>query len=450
MSPTLARPVIIFAVLAALWAGGVSAQSAGFAITNVTLIDGSGAPPTPTMTVIVNGGRIATIGRAGSVRVPQDAIVVDGTGRFLIPGLWDMHVHVGSYEDGVKVLPRFVGYGITGVRDMASPPDDILRLRRDTSNSAILGPEIVAAGPILQGPLPFKLPPLVRTVTEADATQIVAELKAKGVDFIKVGDTLTREAYFAVAAESKRVGLRFVGHLPVSVSPSEASSIGQHSIEHFGSAGFRGVLIACSTEEAELSTYVQDALTATRAGGPSPDEKVYRSEFTSRLVETYDTRKATILFGVFAQNDTWHVPTLVALRNVWDDQRSRLSASNAAAGDRVWTKTLAMFADMRKAGVKSLAGSDLPIAQGVPPLHDELVALVGAGMTSMDALQAATRMPAEFLGRLATEGTVEVGKKANLVLLYGNPIADISNTRHVAAVILGSRLIRAEDLQSVR
>ena len=254
MNRTLARPVIIFAVLAALCAGGVSAQSAGFAITNVTLIDGSGAPPTPTMTVIVNGGRIATIGRAGSVRVPQDAIVVDGTGRFLIPGLWDMHVHVGSYEDGVKVLPRFVGYGITGVRDMASPLDDILRLRRDTSNSTILGPEIVAAGPILQGPLPFKLPPLVRTVTEADATQIVAELKAKGVDFIKVGDTLTREAYFAVAAESKRVGLRFAGHLPVSVSASEASSVGQHSIEHFGSAGFRGVLIACSTEEAELST----------------------------------------------------------------------------------------------------------------------------------------------------------------------------------------------------
>ena len=177
---------------------------------------------------------------------------------------------------------------------------------------------------------------------------------------------------------------------------------------------------------------------------------MYRCEFTSRLVETYDTRKATSLFGVFAQNDTWHVPTLAALRNVWDDQRSRLSASNAAAGDRVWTKTLALFADMRKAGVKSLAGSDLPIAKGVPPLHDELVALVGAGMTSMDALQAATRMPAEFLGRLATEGTVEVGKKANLVLLYGNPIADISNTRHVAAVILGSRLIRAEDLQSVR
>lgn len=401
------------------------------------------------MTVIVNGGRITTIGRAGSVPVPHDAIVVDGTGKFLIPGLWDMHVHVGSYQDGVKVLPRLVGYGITGVRDMASPPDDILRLRRETDDSTILGPQIVAAGPILQGPLPFKLPPLVRTVTEADAAQSVAELKTRGVDFIKVGDTLTRDAYFAVAAETKRLGLPFAGHLPVSVSASEATASGQRSMEHFGSAGFRGVLIACSTDETELSTYVRDALTAARAGGPSPDEKVYRAEFTSRLVDTYDTRKAMMLFGLFARNDTWQVPTFAALRTVWNGQRSKLSALDAAAGDRVWTKMLAMFADMRNAGVKTLAGSDLPVANGVPPLHDELVALVGAGTTSVDALQAATRSPAEFLGRLATEGTVEVGKKANLVLLDANPIADISNTRQVAAVILSGRLIRGPDLQKI-
>jgi imidazolonepropionase-like amidohydrolase len=333
---------------------------------------------------------------------------------------------------------------------MASPPDDILRLRRETDDSTILGPQIVAAGPILQGPLPFTLPPLVRTVTEADAAQTVAELKAKGVDFIKVGDTLTREAYFAVAAESKRLGLPFAGHLPVSVSASEAASSGQRSIEHFGSAGFRGVLIACSTDEMELSTYVRDALTAARAGGPSPDEKVYRAEFTSRLVDTYDTRKATALFGLFVRDDTWQVPTFAALRTVWNGQRSKLSTRDAATGDRVWTKTLAMFADMRNAGVKMLAGSDLPIADGVPPLHDELVAMVGAGMTSMEALQAATRSPAEFLGRLATEGTVEVGKKANLVLLDASPITDITNTRHVAAVILTGRLIRGADLQKIR
>src|SRR5258708_39089680 len=109
-----------------------------------------------------------------------------------------------------------------------------------------------------------------------------------------------------------------------------------------------------------------------------------------------------------------------------------------------------MFTDMRKAGVKTLVGSDLPMASGVPALHDELVALVAAGMTSMEALQAATRSPAEFLGRLPTEGTVEVGKKANLVLLDANPLADISNTRHVAAVILTGRLIRGAELQKIR
>jgi imidazolonepropionase-like amidohydrolase len=199
-----------------------------------------------------------------------------------------------------------------------------------------------------------------------------------------------------------------------------------------------------------LSTYVREALATALAGGPSPDQKVYQAAFTSRLVETYEARKATALFRLFARNNTWQVPTFAALRTVWDGQRSRLSAPDAAAGDRVWTKTLAMFGDMRKAGVKTLAGSDFPITNGVPPLHDELVALVAAGITSIEALQAATRSPAEFLGRLATEGTVEVGKNANLVLLDANPVADISNTRRVVAVILNGRLVRGADLQNIR
>jgi hypothetical protein len=179
MMSTLARLVTVVALMAALWADGLRAQSNAVALTNVTLVDATGAPPSPAMTVIVNGDRITAIGRADSIRVPRGAILVDGTGKFLIPGLWDMHVHIGSYEDGVKVLPRLVGYGITGVRDMASPIDDILRLRQESTDRVLLGPQIVAAGPILQGPLPFRLPPLVRTVTEADANQTVAELKAK-------------------------------------------------------------------------------------------------------------------------------------------------------------------------------------------------------------------------------------------------------------------------------
>ena len=152
--------------------------------------------------------------------------------------MWDMHVHIGGYDEGTKVLPRLVAYGITGVREMASPVDDILRLRRESADGTLLGPQIVAAGPILQRPLPFRTPPLVRTVTDADAKQVVDDLQAKGVDFIKVGDTLTRDAYFGIASEAKRLGLPFVGHLPVSVTALEATQAGQRSIEHFGSAAF--------------------------------------------------------------------------------------------------------------------------------------------------------------------------------------------------------------------
>jgi hypothetical protein len=232
-----------------------------------------------------------------------------------------------------------------------------------------------------------------------------------------------------IASEAKRLGLPFAGHLPVSVTALEATQAGQRSIEHFGSAGFRNVLIACSSAEAELISEVRDALASALAGGPSPDEKLYRSEFLTRLVETYDRRKAAALFSAFKRNGTWQVPTFGALRSAWDARRAQLNPDDAAATDSAAKKTVEMFADMRKAGVKVLAGSDLPVSTGAPPLHDELVALVRAGMTPLEALRASTRNAAEFIGRLADEGTVEAGKKANLVLLEADPLTDIANTR---------------------
>jgi hypothetical protein len=216
-----------------------TAQSNAIAVTNVTLIDGTGARPR-VVTVIVEGDRITAIARSGRERIPTGATIVDSRDKYLIPGMWAMHVHIGGYDEGAKVLPRLVAYGITGVRDMASPVDDVLRLRRETADGTLLGPQIVAAGPILQRPLPFKTPPLIRTVTDANAKQVVDDLQANGVDFIKVG-ALTRDAYFGIASEAKRLALPFAGHLPVPVTALEATQAGQRTIEHFGSAGFRNV-----------------------------------------------------------------------------------------------------------------------------------------------------------------------------------------------------------------
>jgi imidazolonepropionase-like amidohydrolase len=426
-----------------------AAQSNVIAFTNVTLIDGTGARPR-VVTVIVKGDRIAAIDRSGRERMPAGATIVDGRGKYLIPGMWDMHVHIGGYQEGTKVLPRLVANGIIGVRDMASPVDDILRLQRESAEGDLVGPQIVAAGPILQRPLPFKTPPLVRTVTDADARQVVVDLQSKGVDFIKVGDTLTRDAYFGIASEAKRLRLPVAGHLPVSVRALEATQAGQRSIEHFGSAGFRNVLIACSTAEEELIAEVRQALASALTGGPSPDERLYRSEFLTRLVETYDRRKAAALFEAFKRNGTWQVPTFGAIAGVWNARRAQLNPADAAAADGASRMTIAMFADMRRAGVQVLAGSDLPVSTGVAPIHDELVALVRAGMTPLEALRTATRNPAEFLGRLATEGTAQVGKRANLVLLNADPLTDIANTRRIAAVVLRGKLISGSDLSSIR
>lgn len=176
---------------------------------------------------------------------------------------------------------------------------------------------------------------------------------------------------------------------------------------------------------------------------------MYRADFTTRLVESYDAQKAATLFALLADSRTWQVPTFVALQDAWSNAQKKLSASDAAAGERVARKTIEMFAAMRAAGVRILAGSDLASA-GVPALHDELVSLVNAGMTSMEALQAATRSPADFLGRLPTEGTIEVGKKANLVLLDASPLVDIRNTRRVSMVVLAGKLLQEADLQKMR
>ena len=153
----------------------LAAQSRAIALTNVTLTDGTGARPR-VETIIVAGDRVVAINPSGRERMPAGATIVDGHDKYVIPGMWDMHVHIGGYDEGAKLLARLVGYGITGVRDMALPVDDILRLRRESADGTLLGPQIVAAGPILQRPLPFATPPLIRTLMDSEAKQVVDDL----------------------------------------------------------------------------------------------------------------------------------------------------------------------------------------------------------------------------------------------------------------------------------
>ena len=432
--------------------------------THVTVIDATGARPQRDMTVVISGGRINEINRTGKVKVPKDSQVIDAAGKFLIPGLWDMHAHTLVKE---MFFPLYLANGVTGVRDMYNPLAQFAEWRREILEGKILGPRIVASQTIVDGPRPV-WPLSIVAVNESEGRAAVLSLKRRGADFVKVYSLLPREAYFAIADEAKKQGMTFAGHVPLAVSAGEASDAGQKSVEHL-----TGVLLACSAREDELRAAT---LKTVGGGGSLLLESFFKSEFEA--LDSYDEKKAHALFARFAQNGTWHVPTLTVLRAFWyfDDQTTlsdpRLryvqpvvrkalgwnekdafgfkerTPETVAAGRKLFKEQLKLVGAMHKAGVRLMAGTDTPNPFVYPgfSLHDELELLVEAGLTPMEALQTATRNPAEYLGQLDSLGTVEKGKLADLVLLEADPLERVTNTKRIAAVVVNGKLITKAQL----
>ncbi|HEX4150759.1 MAG TPA: amidohydrolase family protein [Steroidobacteraceae bacterium] len=428
--------------------GAGAAWTATLAITHINVIDATGAPLQRDMTVIVRDGRIAELGKSDAVHAPAGAEAVDGSGKYLIPGLWDMHVHevFGDWlpRDEKVVPPLFVANGITGVRDMGGDLDVLKEWRAAIAAGKLLGPRMIIAGPMLDGPVP-RFPSSAPVANAADARRIVDDLTARGVDFIKIQSLIPRDGYFAAADEAKKLGIVFVGHVPDAVRASEASNAGQKSIEHF-----TGIFEGCSSIE---------------------DELIKGPKTLGQKVKTYDPARARALIALMAKNHTWQVPTLVWERGQWlvddiDLSHDPLTKyAPASWKDHTWPMfvrdieqdmdtdplpvrkkfvqmeldmTLAMF----RAGVPFLAGTDTAAGVHIFPgfsLHQELVLFQRAGLTPMQALQTATLNPAKFMGRTADLGTVEKGKLADLVLLDANPLEDIANTQRIRGVVLAGR-----------
>jgi imidazolonepropionase-like amidohydrolase len=270
------------------------------------------------------------------------------------------------------------------------------------------------------------------------------------VDFVKVSGSVPRDAYFALADESRRAGLPFAGHVPPSVTAREAAHAGQASIEHLGDHQL-GVLLSCSRREAHLIAAARQMVAAAVkevwAGREPDDSRPFRAAFTRPVLASFDGRKAASLIATFKRRGTWHTPTLVTLRRSWQSQEANLSPDDRAAGVEVLRKGAELVRMMRNAGVGLLAGTDLPLEGERSPLADELAALVAAGLTPAEALRTATSGPAQFLGR-SDAGTVAIGARADLVLLEGNPLADVLNVRKIAAVILRGRVVPREGARS--
>jgi imidazolonepropionase-like amidohydrolase len=442
---------------AALFAGAAPEESLAF--THVNLIDATGTPAQPDMTVIIAGQRIVSIEKSATAKIPANAHVIDSRGGYLIPGLWDMHVHeiFGDWiPEDEKITPLlFVANGITGVRDMGGDLQPLKKWRARAASGQMIAPRMVISGPMLDGPVP-RFPSSAPVKDAADGRRVVDELTKDGVDFIKIQSFIPRDGYFAAAAEANKLGIVFVGHVPDAVRAVEVSNVGQKSIEHL-----TGVFEGCSTVEDELM-------------------KAPRGPGRGRFLSTYDPAKAKALIALFANNRTWQVPTLYWEHGEWliEDtisgtdplekyaplawkQRTWPMFSKDIAADwdsdpradrqKFFEAELKMVNDMNKAGVPILAGTDTAAGVRVYPgfsLHQELELIAQAGLTNMQTLQTATRNAGEFLG-LADTGTIEKGKRADLVLLDANPLDQISNTKRIRAVVLAGRYFSRADLDGL-
>ena len=460
---------LVFLVLACVAATPTHPVATVLALTHVTVIDATGAAAKPDKTVIISDGRITEIGTSAKVHPPRDARVVDATGKFLIPGLWDMHVHWGDTD----FLPLFLANGVTGIRIMWGLPVH-KEWRQKSEAGQLLVPHLVIASTIIDGPKPF-WPSSVSVSTEAQARQAVIQAKQAGADFVKVYSFLPREEYFAIVDEAKKQGLPFAGHLPFSVSAEEASRAGQKSFEHLA-----GLLPAVSTRSGEFFQAAQADLAEEIAAGRVTFWGNHYKAIRQAEIDHYSPETAAALFDVFKKNGTWQVPTLTLLRSLAyvddpafaNDPRVKYmprwaqkqwapatapylygprSPEDFAFAKKEFQKDLELVAAMQKAGVGILAGTDTsnPLCMPGFSLHDELALLVKAGLTPMEALQTATLNPARFNNREKDLGTVEKGKIADLILLDANPLVDISNTQKIASVIYGGKLLLRADLDKM-
>ncbi|WP_329390085.1 amidohydrolase family protein [Streptomyces sp. NBC_01351] len=435
------------------------------ALTGVTVIDATGRPPRPDMTLLIRGQRIVALDRRACLPVPPGVKILDLPGKYVIPGLVDAHVH--SIPSEQISPPLYLANGVTTVREMSGTPL-LHRWRAQVERGELLGPRSIIAGHIIDGAPTIGDPALfVEVATETQARQAVRQAKEEGADFVKVYSRLSGDLHRAIADEARRQRIPFAGHCPDAVPLSSASAAGQLSIEHLYSTWYD-----TSTREQELRARIAE-LKIGRGDFVTWLREVHRLEWDS--VTSYSPRKAAAVFATLSRNRTRVVPTLVVYGVldrpddvVLTDERLAYVPVSATEGWR-WAldniikagrtpeetaqrralldRRLDFVGELDRAGVPVLAGTDagdLPFVIPGFSLHDELASLVRAGLSPMRALQAATIEPARMFGLADSLGTVEPGKIADLVVLDADPLADIRNTTRIHTVLVRGRCISPE------
>ncbi len=472
--------------LSAVLSLAVPARAEQLAITHASLIDMTAEVVKRDHTVLIEDGRIIRVGPSATLKPPSGARVLDATGQWLIPGLWDMHVHLANRDEvGIEagfIAPMLLAHGIVGVRDMGSDPARVRALRDSIRASRWGAPEVISPGPFVDGPAAPAGPLFVSVTTDSAARAAVRHLRAEGADFIKIQAGLSREAMRGINAECMTQRIRFAGHVPDGLTAREVLAANGHSLEHISPAlpGDAGVMRACSGREDSLIAAL--AAFAEAASKPDADRTALRrqqAELQEAHVASFDASAVRTLARDVRSRGAALCPTLVwsasfrpldagdsgvglpmdlvpaSIRERSLASRRRVLAATSEAtfalNRRIAERSAELVGALHREGAPLLAGSDSFDAFCLPglSLHQELEWLVRAGLTPYQALEAATRIPARFLARPHRQGTIERGKRAHLLLLSADPLADIRNTRRIETVVAGGRVLERSDLDAL-
>ncbi|MFD2100711.1 amidohydrolase family protein [Flagellimonas iocasae] len=445
-------------------------------VTHVNVVDVESGKVIPDQNVLIQDDTILDIRSAdGNVNYSANR-VIQAEGKFIIPGLWDMHAHPDDpevwrmhpkQEEKDRLMPLFVVNGVTGIRDMGGDIKLVQRWRKLYEDGALLAPKIFAAGPLLDGPNPM-WDGSVGINSPEYAKQVVDSLIAEGIDFLKIYSLLPRETYLAVSSYANEIGFPFVGHVPYTVPPSEAAETGMKSQEHL-----LEILKECADTPSQEFMQSLEAV----------DDRIGRSnQLNDFRLNTFKTSKADSLYGIFKKYNIWHCPTLsMWYKNAWyeeelskdsdlvdylppylraywtpehnDHLQNRDRADYIDIKKRLYRLYLEMVKAMNEKEVLFLAGTDVganPLCHPGVGVHNELEAFTHAGLSPAEALKTATLNPALFFDIQEKYGTVSMGKMADLVLLNENPLEDINNVREINLVIRDGQVIDATEIGNIK
>ncbi|EHJ02246.1 amidohydrolase [Clostridium sp. DL-VIII] len=422
-------------------------------LNNLTIVDTRTGNLTSNMSILCVNGKIKDIAPAGTIKADNDTKIIDATGKYVVPGYLNMHMHVIGEENTSESMALLLANGVTGFRQMSGSVELLKEWRSGAFTSSTNEPALLT--------MPVDIMTPINAPTPEIAVEFVRQQQKAGVDFIKVGG-VSPDVFNAIQAEANKLGIPVVGHVLPDMDLKEVSKNGFHCIEHFG-INF-GALISCSTDEKALRSQATGIPTkftenpifvqlmkirgiqhfvneqfikwGTKTSGGAKDETQLM-----HIINTYSEEKAKELANVYVQYNTWQCPTMVRMH------AGLFNGSDEATAQRLYDIYLSLVKTYDLEGVKMMAGTDGSEGNAI---HKEFDELEKAGISPLHVLQMTTLNGAEFLNRLDDMGTAEVGKNADLVLLDANPIESVQNLHKIDAVIRAGSYHSKEELDSIK